>query len=68
MNYEENSINTNNEIIENYIKENQEREKEYTIKYKYYEIFNMNGTLIYSKSFPLITISQTRENQNVLND
>ena len=64
LNYEENSINTNNEIIENYIKENQEREKEYTIKYKYYEIFNMNGTLIYSKSFPLITISQTRENQN----
>ena len=64
LNYQENSINTNNEIIENYLKENQGKEKEYTIKNQYYEIFDINGTLKSSKNFPLIIVSHTRENQN----
>ena len=36
LNYKEDSINTNLETIENYIKENKEKEKEYNINYKYY--------------------------------
>ena len=63
MNYKENTINTNFEIIENYIKENHDKEKEFTFIYKYYEIFDKDGTLIYSKSFPLIIISSC-DNQN----
>ena len=64
MNFKENSINTNNEIIENYIKDNNEKEKVYKIKYKYYEIFDKDGTLISSKTFPLIIISQQQENED----
>ena len=70
MNYKQNSINTNIEIIENYIKENHDKEKEYTFKYKYYEIFDKNGTLISSKSFPLIIISSQvnqNDNENLIN-
>ena len=64
LSYKEDSINTNLETIENYIKENKEKEKEYNINYKYYEIFDKNGTQKSFKTFPIILISPSQENQN----
>ena len=65
MNHEEYSFNKNIEIIQNYIKQNQEREKEYIIKYKYYEIYDKNGDMISSKNFPLIILSQKNDNMMI---
>ena len=68
LNYKENNTNTIKEIIENYIKENEKREKEFKIYYKFYEIYNKKGTLILTKTFPLIIISQLdNNNENIIN-
>ena len=64
MNFKEKSINENCEIIENYTKNNEEKDKEYKLIYKYYELFDQDGTVISTKCFPLISISQEKENDN----
>ena len=65
LNYKENNNNTIKEIIENYIKEN--KEKEFKIYYKFYEIYNKEGTLILTKTFPLVIISDlNNNNENII--
>ena len=65
LNYNENiEFNNINEIIENYIKENKDKVKEYKINFKYYEIFDNEGTQTLLKCFPLIIISPKRNDTN----
>ena len=62
LNYNENSVNDINEKKKKYIQENKEKEKEYIIKYKYYEIFDKSGEETSTKCFPLIIISPKLNN------
>ena len=64
LNYNENSINNINEIIDNYLNGNKEKEKEYKINIKYYEIFDKEGTQILTKCFPLIITSSKKNEIN----